>query len=150
MRRVRPVAFAGPEPRPAGNHERWNWEKFSCECSQDFVARDPQIFHAAAERVENRIGNSGNSTNLAGFADAFGAIGSVPIITFDEYDFNFRAVAMRHDPVAVESGCQRLAVSAVVDEVFMERHSDTHQDAALNLASRRQGIHDAATVVNCK
>src|SRR5436309_21890 len=143
MRRVLPVAFAGREPRRAGNRERWNWQKFSCECSQDFVARDRQVFHAAADRVENRNGNSGNSRNFAGFADALGAIGSEPIVAFDEYDFDVRRIAMRHDPVTVESGCQRLAVSAIVDQVFMQRHSNTHQDAAFNLASRRQGIDDA-------
>src|SRR5438093_10448942 len=123
MRRVLPVAFAGREPRRAGNHERWNWQKFSCECSQDFVPRDRQVFHAAADRVENRIGNSGNSRNFAGFADALGAIGSEPIVAFNEYDFDVRCIAMRHDPVTVEYGCQLLAVSAILDHVFIDRHT---------------------------
>src|SRR5438552_2986399 len=114
-----PAAFAGGAKPRAGNHEHWNWQKFSCECSENFVASDREIFHPAADCIEDRVGDSGHSWHLARFADALRAIGPVSVVAFDENHFDLRGVTMRHDPVAVESGGQGLAISAIVDQIFV-------------------------------
>src|ERR1041385_5913228 len=126
----------GRTPR-GGNHEHWNWKKFSCECSQNFVASYRQIFHSPSDRIEDRIGDCGNRGNLARFADALRAIGPITVVALDKYDLDLRRVTVSHDPVAVKSTGERLPVSPVVNQIFVQRHADPHDGAAFNLASCR-------------
>src|SRR5262245_47174948 len=97
----------------------WSWQMFSCEYSQNFVARDRQIFHALADRIEYGIGDSGNSGYFARLADALSAKGAVSVVAFDEYHLDFRSVPVGHDARAVESCRQRLTCSPVVEQVFV-------------------------------
>src|SRR6516165_8773619 len=92
----------GVTPR-GGNHEHWNWKRFSCECSQNFVSGYRQIFHPPSDRVEDGVGDCGNRGDLARFADALRAIGSVTVVAFDKHDLDLRRVTMRHNPVAIKS-----------------------------------------------
>src|SRR5262249_21701146 len=147
---LRTGAFAGGASQLAGNRGHWNWKRFSCKRSQNLVARNRQILHAAADRIENRVGYRGNSRYFAGFTDALRTIRAVSIVAFDKYDFDLRRVPVGEDSSAVKTGREWLPVATVIEKVFMKRHSNTHERAAFDLTSGGKRIHDPSTVVHGK
>src|SRR5262245_9111196 len=140
--------FVEPASPHVADHEHWSWQKISCECPQNFVASDRQVFHTPADCVEYRVGYSCHCGYFARFADTLCAIRAVPIIAFDEHHFNLRRITMGHQPCAVESCRQRVSVPPVVDQVFVERHPNTHDGAAFDLAPCCKRIHDPPTIMN--
>src|SRR5690348_4499656 len=142
MRPVQIGAFAAGGWQHAGNHAHWNWKKFSCERSQDLVARNRQILHAASNRIEDCVGYCGDSRYFAGFTDALCTIRPVSIVAFNEHHFDLRCVPVREDSSAVKTGSEGLPVATVIEKVFMKRHSNTHKRTTFDLASGCQRIHD--------
>src|SRR5262249_43883743 len=122
----------------------------SCKRSQDLVACNRQILHAASNRVEDRVGYRGDSRYFAGFTNALRTIRSVSIITLNEHHFNLGRVPMSKDSRAIKTGRERLPVTTVVEQVFMQRHSNTHERTAFDLTSGGKRIHDSSAVVYSK
>src|SRR5262249_61040245 len=107
-------------------------------------------FHATADRIEDSVGYCGDRGYFAGFTDALRAIRSIPIVAFNKHHFDLRRVPMSEDPRAVKTGSEWLSVTVVIEEVFMERHSNSHERTTFDLASGGQRIHDSSAIVHRK
>src|SRR5262249_12696727 len=140
--------FVEPALPHVADHEHWRWQKISYECPQDFVASDRQILHSTSDRIEHGVGDGRNCRYFTGFSDTLCAVRTVPIIALDEHHFDLGRVTVGHQSRAVESCSQRLSVSPVVNQVFVQRHADTHNGAAFDLAPCCKWIHDPSAIMH--
>src|ERR1700681_4740872 len=111
---VHPFAPAGRMKLPARESAGSCWRRFSCQCPQNFVTRDRQILHTAANGIEDGVANGRHGVNNPSLTDTFSPKGTISVVALDEDHLNLRRIEVGHDPCTVIAGGKRLPTAPVV------------------------------------
>src|SRR4029450_13028885 len=108
------------------------------------VERDRQIAHALAGRVIDRVRNRRRSADNADFADALDAERiDLVILLFDENYVDRMHIRIYRHMIVGKVGGHESPEPVIGRHLFMQRHPDTADHSAENLAARDFRIKDA-------
>ena len=112
---------------------------------QQFIERDRQIAHAFAGRVIDRIGDRRGDADNADFADALDAERIDQVVRLvDEDDLDIVHIGIHGHVVFGDVGVHDAAEIMIDQRLLVQRHADSADDGAHDLAVRRLGVEDAA------
>src|SRR5690606_36888982 len=130
---------------------RWRIGKGSCggrfrfaESSEDFLRRNGNAADARADRVRHGVGNGRRSGNGNRFANANHAA----LRHVEKYEINFRNVRNTRQLVGFEIRVEHDARHTVHHAPFVKSVTDSHDDAAIDLAFGGEFADDQSPVLN--